>query len=106
MFGMTISCTRAHYMRAAMEGICFAMRDMMEILNRLGAPEERMVVSGGYTRSPVWMQMMATVLGRSLCLTENRSYQASVGAADNSWSWQRGLYISSGRGVVLCSLFR
>lgn len=104
MFGMTLECTRAHYMRAAMEGVCFAMRDMMEVLNHLGAPEERMVASGGYTRSPVWMQMMATILGRDLCLTENRSYQASVGAAITA-GVGTGIYKSLREGVSCCVHF-
>ena len=63
-----------------------------------------MVASGGYTRSPVWMQMMATILGRDLCLTENRAYQASVGAAITA-GVGTGIYKSLREGVSCCVHF-
>lgn len=101
LFGISLDHTRAHFMRAAMEGICFAMRDMLAVFDSLGAPQGRIVASGGYTRSPVWLQMMATVLGRELTLTENRLYQASTGAAMTAGVCC-GVFDSLSQAVSLC----
>jgi len=79
----------ANLIRAILEGVCFAVRDAIEIIKGL-LPEEiplseiRMV--GGGARSRFWVQLAADVFGQRVCTTtaEDASYGmallAGVGA--------------------------
>lgn len=79
--GFSLSDTRAHLLRAVMEGICFAMKDIWGEVAGLGITAQRMIASGGFTRSRVWMKMMASILELPLYVPEHLGYQAGVGAA-------------------------
>ena len=79
-FGLTLQHTRAHMVRAIMEGVTFALRDSMEIFRGLGLRMDRILASGGGARSPVWRQIQADVFGRKLYTTSVQE-QASLGAA-------------------------
>ena len=103
-FGASLEDGRAQYMRAVMEGICFAMRDMLAAFAALGVEPQRMIASGGFTRSPVWMRMMASVLKKPLSTAENRGYQASMGAAMTA-GVAAGLYASPEDAVQRCVRF-
>jgi xylulokinase len=63
-----LSHGRAHLLRAAFEGVAFALREGLEALEEAGvrAPELRLA-GGGVLRSP-WRQLLADVLGRPLGL--------------------------------------
>jgi xylulokinase len=72
--GLGLDHTRGHLLRAALEGVAFALREGLEALEELGiaAPELRLAgggASGGHGRSPdPWRQLLADVLGRPLRL--------------------------------------
>jgi xylulokinase len=60
--GMTFSHTKSDLIRAAMEGIAFEMRDMLEALKLGGLkPFEYYRVTGGAARSPLWNQIQADI---------------------------------------------
>ncbi|MEG0751671.1 MAG: FGGY family carbohydrate kinase [Oscillospiraceae bacterium] len=62
--GMTLGTTKAELLRAAMEGICFEMREMLAALNAAGFPKfQRLRVTGGAARSHLWNQMQANIYG-------------------------------------------
>ncbi len=62
--GLTTRHTRAHLTRAVLEGVCFGLRDGLELLGGLcSSPIEEVRVSGGGAKSPVWRQILADVLG-------------------------------------------
>ncbi len=62
--GLTLKHDRGHMARSIMEGVCFAMRDSLEIIRDLGVPVRRIRVSGGGSKSPLWRQLQADVFGQ------------------------------------------
>jgi xylulokinase len=72
--GLGLEHTRGHLLRAALEGVAFALREGLEALEALGvsAPEVRLAGggasgAGGESGDP-WRQLLADVLGRPLWL--------------------------------------
>jgi xylulokinase len=67
-FGLTIRHTRAHLIRAVLEGVAFGMRDSFEIIKQMGVQFVQVRASGGGARSPFWRQMQADVTGEGHCV--------------------------------------
>lgn len=78
-FGLSLNHSRSHMIRAVMEGICYSMRSVFEALREFGEVRD-IRASGSFTKSPLWMQILADVLGEPLVLPEN-SEGAAYGAA-------------------------
>lgn len=77
--------TRAHLVRAAMEGVCLQLRLLLERVERAGAadglgPLEEVRATGGAFRSPLWRDLVAAALGRPLVLADDAAGTA-LGAA-------------------------
>lgn len=66
--GMCMSTTRADMARAVLEGVAFAIRDSVEIARSLGVDVAASTVCGGGAKSPLWLRMLADVLGIELRL--------------------------------------
>ncbi len=79
-FGLTLRHEKKHLARAVMEGVAFSLKDCMEIVQSLGIPIKRILASGGGSNSPLWMQIVADVLGCEL-ETSSCEEQAGRGAA-------------------------
>lgn len=79
-WGLTLRHDRGHMVRAVMEGVIFSMRMCLDLLLELGIQVERVVASGGGTRHPLWMQLMADILGQPVYKTETPAASAT-GAA-------------------------
>lgn len=62
-FGLSAIHTRAHLLRAVMEGVAFSLRDCMEIIRGMGEDITEMLACGGGGSSPLWRQMLADVYG-------------------------------------------
>ena len=62
--GLTLSHTKNHMVRAAMEGILFNLRGILTLVEKLMGPSVKIQASGGFARSPLWCQMMADVFNR------------------------------------------
>lgn len=62
--------TQAHFLRAALEGICYALYDVLVGLEQASESIEQINISGGFTSSPVWMQILADVTGKRLMLIQ------------------------------------
>lgn len=78
-FGISVQHTLVHFQRAVAEGICFALKSILETLEK-GTDSSRLIVSGGITYSQVWLHMLSDVLGRELIIATD--YDASaIGAA-------------------------
>jgi ribulokinase len=67
--GLTLKHGPAHVYRALVEGICFGTRLIVESFGDAFAAS-RIVVAGGATRSPFWLQVHADTLGLPLQITE------------------------------------
>ncbi len=62
--GLRLSHNRADLMRAAMEGLGFAVRHLLEGLQQVtGAPATELRAVGGGSRNPWWQSLKADVLG-------------------------------------------
>ncbi|NLV59376.1 MAG: xylulokinase [Clostridiales bacterium] len=62
-FGLSSIHTKAHMLRAVMEGVAFSLRDCMEIIRSVGIAPREMLLCGGGAKSPVWKQMLADLFG-------------------------------------------
>jgi ribulose kinase len=70
VWGLSLQSTRAHVFRALMEGIAYGMRDILDTFSRHDFHVERIIASGGATHSPLFMQIYADVLGKTLYTTK------------------------------------
>jgi xylulokinase len=61
--GLTLSHTRADVYRALLEGVAYALRHNLDVMAEIGGGQRRLVGVGGGTKSAVWMQTFADVLG-------------------------------------------
>ena len=78
-FGLSLNHSRSHLIRSAMEGICFSMNTVMVALSDFGEVKD-IRVSGSFTKSELWLQILADILGEELTLPDN-SEGAAFGAA-------------------------
>jgi xylulokinase len=64
--GMGLGHTRAHLLRAALEGVAFAVRDGVEALEAAGVEVPELRLAGGGAVGEAWRRMLADVLGKPL----------------------------------------
>jgi hypothetical protein len=88
LVGLSLAHTRAHLTRAVLEGVCFAMRDSLEILRELGLRPAELLLTGGGARSPFLRRLQADVYGVPV-RTADREEGPAYGAALLA-SWARG----------------
>jgi gluconokinase len=62
--------TQAHFLRAGLEGICFALNDVLQTLEASSFPISQLNISGGFITSTVWTQMLADIIGKVLAITQ------------------------------------
>lgn len=79
-FGIKSYHTSAHFLRSALEGICFALKNILEIIEAATVPIKQVNVSGGFVHSKTWMQIFADVSGNKICLEQTED-ASSFGAA-------------------------
>ena len=89
--GLTVRHDRAALVRAVLEGVAYGLRDSLELLSALGVRAQAGRVSGGGSRSRLWLQIVASVLGLPLELTvleEGSAYGAALlaGVAGGAFS--------------------
>jgi xylulokinase len=80
LFGIGVRHTQAHLTRAIMEGVIFAMRDCLELFKELGVCPEQIITGGGGSRSRLWRQIQADILGVPV-LTVETPEKSATGAA-------------------------
>ena len=78
--GLSLAHSRAHLTRAVLEGVCFAMRDSLEILRELGLTPGHLLLTGGGARSAFVRRLQAEVYGLPVT-TVNREEGPAYGAA-------------------------
>lgn len=79
-FGLSFSHSLAHLTRAVIEGVCFALRDSLELMRQQGVSPSEMRAVGGGSRSQMWLQTIADVFGLPIA-TVQISGGAAYGAA-------------------------
>jgi len=80
LIGITASHTRAHVIRAILEGVAFSMRDTLTIFEEMPVPVKGIRLGGGGARSQLWRQIQADVYGRQVEVVEAEE-GAAYGAA-------------------------
>ncbi|MBW3628661.1 MAG: xylulokinase [Gemmatimonadetes bacterium] len=78
--GLSLAHTRAHLTRAVLEGVCFALRDSVSILQQLEVAPDHLLLTGGGARSPFVRKLQADVYGLPVA-TVNREEGPAYGAA-------------------------
>ena len=78
--GLSLAHSRAHITRAVLEGIAFALRDSLSILQELGLSPAELLLTGGGAKSPFIRQLQADVYGVPVS-TVNREEGPAYGAA-------------------------
>jgi xylulokinase len=79
-FGLSLATPRAALVRSILEGAAFALRHNMEVALRAGAEVRELRTVGGCSRSDLWNQIKADVLGRPVLLPRT-SVGSPYGAA-------------------------
>ncbi len=74
-FGLSLATPRAALIRAILEGVAFALRHNVDVARAAGLSLSEIRSIGGGTRSPLWNQIKADVLGLPIVLP-----RTSVGA--------------------------
>ncbi len=64
--GLTLAHTRKHMYRSALEAVGFSVNQHFEIFAEHNVPITKIMATGGGTKNPLWMQMMADITGKTI----------------------------------------
>jgi xylulokinase len=90
LVGLTASHTRAHIVRAILEGVAFSLRDTFTLFGEMKVPVKNIRLGGGGARSPLWRQIQADVYGKPVEIVEaeeGAAYGAALLAAVGVGAW-------------------
>lgn len=90
LVGLTASHTRAHVVRAIMEGVALSLRDTFTIFEEINVPVKSIRLGGGGARSPLWRQIQADVYGHAVeivAVEEGAAYGAAILAGVGAKTW-------------------
>ncbi len=79
-FGIKSYHNQSYFLRAALEGLCYVLKNILQILENSTQPIKQLNVSGGFIHSRTWVQILADVTGRKICLVQTEDASA-IGAA-------------------------
>jgi xylulokinase len=91
-FGLTLAHTRAHLMRAVLEGSAYALRDILEAMSGSGLRPRRLTIVGGGAKGRLWRQIKADVTGLPVRVPE--SVETTAAGAAVLAAVGAGLYAS------------
>ncbi|GMV25437.1 MAG: xylulokinase [Phycisphaerae bacterium] len=78
--GLTARHTRAHMIRAVIEGVTFSMAQILDLVRSIGVPVRAVRIGGGGAKSALWRQMQADLYGLPV-ITTNTEEGPAFGAA-------------------------
>ena len=90
LVGLTANHTRAHVIRAVLEGVAFSLRDTFEIFREMEVPVGTVRLGGGGARSPLWRQIQADVYEHDAEIVEaeeGAAYGAALLAGVGGGAW-------------------
>lgn len=91
LVGLTASHTRAHVVRAILEGVAFSLRDTFTIFAEMNVPVRNIRLGGGGARSALWRQIQADVYGYEVEIVEaeeGAAYGAAILAGVGAETWR------------------
>ena len=65
-FGLNLNHGKPHMVRATLEGVIYSMFSVFRALEDFAGSASEVRVSGSFTRSKLWLQIMADVFGRTI----------------------------------------
>jgi xylulokinase len=90
LIGLTASHTRAHAVRAILEGVAFSLQDTFTIFEEMKVPVKNVRLGGGGARSPLWRQIQADVYEHPVEIVaaeEGAAYGAALLAGVGAKIW-------------------
>ena len=90
LIGLTASHTRAHVIRAILEGVAFSLKDTFTIFEEMKVPVTAIRLGGGGARSPLWRQIQADVYAHEVEIVaaeEGAAYGAAILAGTGAGAW-------------------
>jgi len=89
--GLGLRHTKAHMARAIMEGVCYGLRDSLEIFREMKLPITEVRSTGGGSRSAFWRQMQSDVFRlplMAMAIDEGAAFGAALlgGVAGGVWA--------------------
>ena len=80
IFGLTLSTTRDHVVRAFLEAVAYMSRANIELVEEAEIEVREVILSGGASKSEIWNRIKADVLGKRVKTIRN-SESCCLGAA-------------------------
>ncbi|WP_174614678.1 xylulokinase [Virgibacillus ihumii] len=77
-WGISLETKKCDLARAIIEGICFSLRQVMEVLNL--ESDDVLTAVGGGTKSASWCQILADILERPVRISSENEYMSAIGA--------------------------
>jgi len=90
LVGITAQHTRAHIIRAILEGVAFSLRDSLTLFREIGVPIESIRLGGGGARSALWQKIQSDIYGMPVELIEAEeggAYGAALLAGVGVGAW-------------------
>ena len=88
--GLTAGHTRAHLVRAVLEGVAYSLKDTFTLFAELGIPVKGVRLGGGGARGPLWREIQAAVYGYTsdiLVAEEGAAFGAALLAGVGAGVW-------------------
>jgi gluconokinase len=79
-FGIKPHHTKAHFSRAVIEGVCYALNDVLLTIEDTVTDITGLNVSGGFVTSKTWLQILADITGKKIVVVQADDASA-IGAA-------------------------
>ncbi|MTI58867.1 MAG: carbohydrate kinase [Firmicutes bacterium] len=70
ILGLKLKHRRSHVYRAILEGIAYGTRNAIENMESENKEIEKIIVCGGASKDPLWLQIIADVTGREVITTQ------------------------------------
>lgn len=84
LFGLTLTHTKKHLYRSALESVGFSIGQHFKIFEEHGVKINKIMAVGGGTKNPQWMQIVSDIIGKSIStagITIGASYGDAMMAA-------------------------
>lgn len=79
-FGIKPFHNQKYFLRAAVEGICYSLNQVLKTVESATGKIEKLIVSGGFIHTKKWIQLLADITGKKIFVIETEDSSA-VGAA-------------------------
>lgn len=90
-FGLTYGHHRKSMARAVIEGVCYSLRDVLDMMEKAGIEVADWTVTGGAIKNPIWTKVLADVYQQHLQVhveREGPAYGVSILAGLGNGVWK------------------